>query len=78
MSESGHAPPLAFLFDHLVGAQEDRGWHFQAKRLRRLQIDGDIEFRRLQERKVGRLGALVNPSGIDAQGAEVRLTRFSD
>ena len=31
------------LFDHLVGEQQYRGWHFEAKLLRDLEIDGQQE-----------------------------------
>jgi hypothetical protein len=34
---------LAHLFDHLVGACEQGGWHVKAKCLRGRQIDDEIE-----------------------------------
>jgi hypothetical protein len=30
------------LFDHLVGEQQYRGWHFEAKLLRDFEIDGTL------------------------------------
>ena len=57
---------LAHLFDHLVGAGEQRWGHFEAERLGSLQIDHQLEIGRLLDRQVGRLGALEDPSGIDA------------
>jgi hypothetical protein len=41
--------------DHLVGAGEQRRWHLDPKRLRRLQIDDQLEFGGPQDRQVGRL-----------------------
>ena len=35
------------LFDHLVGACKQRGWNFEPKRLRCLEIDRQLEFGRL-------------------------------
>src|SRR5258706_1082270 len=53
-------------FDDLVGAGEDRWWDRQAERLRGLEIDDQLEPGRLLDRKVGWLGALEDPSGVDA------------
>ena len=39
-------------FDHLVGAQHERGWHLEADRLRGLQVDRQLEPRRLLDRDV--------------------------
>ena|SRR5258705_135497 len=46
------------LFDHLVGAGQQRRWHDDAKRLCGLQIDHQVEFGRLFDRQVGRLRTL--------------------
>jgi hypothetical protein len=40
------------LFDHLVGEQQYRGWHFEAKLLRDLEIDGQQELGWAQDREV--------------------------
>jgi hypothetical protein len=50
----------ALLFDHLVGAREQRRWHVEAKRLGGGQIDDEIELGRLLDRYVGRLRAAQN------------------
>jgi hypothetical protein len=53
------------LLDHLVSAGEQRRWHGDAKRLRGLQIDDQLELGRLLDRQVGRLRSpeyLVNES----------------
>src|SRR6476660_10014178 len=52
------------LFDHLIGTGEQRGRHFEAKRLRGFEIDHQLEFGWLLDRQVGRLGALENFSGV--------------
>src|ERR1700730_8964372 len=45
-------------FDDLVGAGEDRLQNSEAERLGRLEIDDQLEFRRLLDRQIGGLGAL--------------------
>jgi len=51
-----HAPQqTTALFDHLVGALQQRCRHFDAKRLWGLQIDHQLKFGRLFDRQVGRL-----------------------
>ena len=37
---------LARLFDQLVGAQQDRRWHFETKRLRGLKVDDKFDAER--------------------------------
>ena len=46
------------LFDHLVGAGEQRRWHVEAERSGGRQIDDQFELARLHDRQVLRLGAL--------------------
>jgi len=46
---------VADLFDHLVGAQQERLRDGQAERLGGGQVDDQFEFGRLLDRKVGRL-----------------------
>ena len=38
------------LFDHFVGARQQLRWNFEAERIGRLEIDHQLEFRRLQYR----------------------------
>src|SRR6516225_10035065 len=74
------APPLsrlagaeirgASLFNDLVGAGEDRGRDCETKVLRGLEIDDQLEGRRLLDRQIGRLGALQNLSGVNANQAK--------
>ena len=52
---------IALLFDHLVGAGEQRWWHFEAKRLGGLKVDDHLEFGRLLNWKLGRVFAFENP-----------------
>src|SRR5215472_12030721 len=52
-------PPFTS-FDHLVSAGEQRRRHFQAERLCSRQIDDEIEFGRLLDRKVGWLRPTQN------------------
>src|SRR5262249_1361447 len=52
------------LFDHLVGAGEQRGWHLEAERLGGIEIDHELELGQLDDRQVGRLLALGNPARL--------------
>ena len=45
------------LFDHLIGQREQLRRHVEAKRLCGFEIDDELEFRGLLNRKVGRLCA---------------------
>src|SRR5262245_49241504 len=46
-----------FLFDHLVGAGEERRWHSNAKRLGGFHINDQLETSRLLDRQIGGPGA---------------------
>src|SRR5215472_11736968 len=58
--------PPASLFDHLVGAGEQRRRNLKAERLGGCQIDDELELGRLHHRQIGWLGAFQNAAGIDA------------
>ena len=58
---------LAHSFDHLVGAGEELGRHFEAKRFSGLEVDDKFEDSRLHDRQVSRLFALENPTDVDAR-----------
>jgi hypothetical protein len=55
---------LAHSFDHLVGNREQLVWNLEAKRLGGLEIDGQLELRRLLNGKIGRLGSLQDAIDI--------------
>src|SRR5258708_22494440 len=55
------------LFDHLVGAAEQRDRNGDAERLGGLEIDDEFHLGGLLDRHVGRLIARENPSGINTQ-----------
>ena len=55
------------LFDHFVGASEQRWWYCKAERLGGLEVDDQLELSRPQDRHVGWLLALENATGIDAE-----------
>src|SRR5262245_65339132 len=54
------------LFDHLVGAGEQRRWNFEPERSRGHEIDDEFELGGLHDRQVGSLGAFEDLTGIDA------------
>src|SRR6267142_787496 len=60
-------PPL---LDHLVGSGEDRWRHGEAEGLGSLEIDDQLECRRLLDRQIGWPLALEDPSGVNADLAK--------
>src|SRR5262245_29517027 len=53
-----------YLFDHLVGAREQRRRHFEAERLRGIPVDNEFVFRGRLHRQVGRLRSPENSINI--------------
>ena len=67
----GHEQALfTALFDHLVGAGEQRGRHGETERFGRLEIDHQFEFSWLLHRQVGGFLALEDAIDIDCGAAE--------
>ena len=52
-----HRSKQRALFDHLVGASEQRRWHGEAERPRGLEIDRQLELGRLLDRQFALLEA---------------------
>src|SRR5262249_21595003 len=60
-----HAPQLiAALFDHLVGAGDDRSRYGDAQQLRGCEIDDKFKLRRLLDRQFTRFRAAKNLVGV--------------
>jgi hypothetical protein len=49
----GHSLSRQPLFDHFIGTREQGRGHGEAQRLRRDQVDDEIELARLLDRKIG-------------------------
>src|ERR1700737_740813 len=56
--------PTGFLFDHLVGAGEQRRRHAEAERLCSLEVDDQLELGWQHHRQVSRLGSGENAASI--------------
>src|SRR5438876_2182262 len=57
---------LAHSFDHLVGGDEQSIWYLEAKRLRGLEVDHELELGRQHNRQINRLLGFEDASGINA------------
>src|SRR3954447_11401185 len=68
-TQSGRSPAL---LDNLVGARQHRLRHSEAERLRGLEIDDQLENRRLVDRQIGGLGALEDLSRVITDQAKGR------
>src|SRR5262245_1933706 len=62
---------VARLFDHLVGAGEERRWHVEAKRLGGFEVDDELVLGRRLHRQVGWLLALED--AVDVAGCLAEL-----
>src|SRR5215831_17692885 len=51
------------LFDHLVGAGEQRWWHVEPERLAGFEVDYEIKLRRLLDGNICRVCPTENPIG---------------
>src|SRR5215510_4879292 len=62
--DGGEVPARPSSFDYLVGAREQRRWHFEAESLRRFEIDRQVVLGRCLHRQVGRLLALEDAASV--------------
>src|SRR5262245_48833902 len=69
-------PPCGSLFDHLVGAGDERRRNFEAERPGSLQVDDELELGGLQNGEVRRFLSLKDAPRIDADLAvPLRIAR---
>ena len=66
------------LFDHLVGGGEQRLQNGESERFGGLEIENQLEFGRLYDRKIGRFVAPENATGIDADLMIIKRTNMHD
>src|SRR5215831_18369423 len=66
MSARGQKRTAIALFDHFIGLSHQRWWHNESKRFRGLEVNDEIELRRLQDGKIGGLLALQYPCNVSA------------
>src|SRR5262249_41505232 len=69
-SDAAHGCADSDLFDHLVGTRQQCRGNFESERLRGLQVDDELELRRLLHRQVTGLLALENARRVDAAEAK--------
>src|SRR5258707_5160925 len=76
--EETHAPQqtAALLYD-LVGLGEECRWNINAERLGGLEVDDQLEGRRLLDRQIGGLGALEDLSHVSTDQAKGRSEAWS-
>ena len=61
---------IGALFNHFVGAGQQRSWYGDAERLGCLEIDGEFEFRRLLDWPIGSFFVFENFFDVRAATAE--------
>jgi len=71
MSALGHKATSARLFDHLVGASNQRCRKFEAKRLGGLKVDNEFKLGRLFDGNIARLYLVQNFVGQVGGAAEL-------
>jgi hypothetical protein len=69
-----HRKQTNSLFDHLVGADKQGWWDFEAKRLGGLEIYGQLELDRLFYRKLARSRATQNLGNVTG-GAPIHVRK---